>query len=187
MSSSNTDTVPMRQLTPLQRCASFMTTLPSKASLATFLTLLTLPITSNILSADQLFNDQDMLITALVALTTFALLAFLLLLRPNLGAWRDRVFHAAASFLLVLVFYFPILLTGMADGGFGWVIGVALAVVVSLVQRGCTQACCRRPKSINSNMAAGTITQDHVVTGVVTEVQTEVVTEVKVVTPSQGV
>ena len=127
----------------IQRCACLFT-LPAKAAGITFLTLFTVPVTSTLLSLDKEYGNTDMAITQIVASLTFITLSLALLSWHKMEqgiTQRDKIMFGLSSFVLVAIFYFPVLFTGMIDGGYGWVIGIILSGIVSFGQWGCSKAC----------------------------------------------
>ena len=127
----------------IQRCACLFT-LPAKAAGITFLTLFTVPVTSTLLSLDKEYGNTDMAITQIVASLTFITLSLAILCRHKMEegvTQRYKIMFGLSSFVLVAIFYFPVLFTGMIDGGYGWVIGIILSSIISFGQWGCLKAC----------------------------------------------
>ena len=130
----------------IQRCACLFT-LPAKSAGITFLTLFTVPVTSTLLSCDKEYGNTDMAITQIVASLTFITLSLALLCRHKMEqgvAQRDKIMFGLSSFVLVAIFYFPVLFTGMIDGGYGWVIGIILASIISFGQACKTCVVCNK-------------------------------------------
>ena len=126
-------------------------TLLAKAAWITFFTLFTVPVMSNLLSLDLEYGDMDMIITAVVLLLVFSSLSIGLLLRHEADpgiTQRDKLMLVSFSFVLVVVSYFPVLFTGIIDGGYGWVMGIILASIVSFGEFGCLNACCKHRTGI---------------------------------------
>ena len=57
------------------------------------------------------------------------------------------------SFVLVVVSYFPVLFSGIIDGGYGWVMGIVLAGIVSFGEWGLLK-CLLQAKDRNLNTAS---------------------------------
>ena len=127
----------------IQRCACLFT-LPAKAAGITFLTLFTVSVTSTLLSLDKEYGSTDMAIIQIVASLTFITLSLALLCRHKIEQGviqREKILFGLSSFVLVAIFFFPVLFTGMIDGGYGWVIGIILSSIVSFGQWGWSKAC----------------------------------------------
>ena len=145
ISSTSAYTTNKSMIAKIQNCGRVFT-LPAKAAWITFLTLFTVPVMSKLLSLDLEYGDNDMIITLVVALLVFASLSLGLLLRHEADpgiTQRDKIMLVFLSFVLVVVFYFPVLFTGIIDGGYGLVIGIILAGIVSFGEWGCLKACCK--------------------------------------------
>ena len=126
----------------IQRCACLFT-LPAKAAWITFLTLCVAPVTSTLLSLDSEYGNMDMVITQIVSCLVFITLSLSLSRHTMEGVTQSyKIKFGFLSFVFVAIFYFPVLFTGMIDGGYGWVIGIILSAIVSLGQWGCSKACC---------------------------------------------
>ena len=143
---TSADTTNKIMLAKTQDCACRLT-LPAKAAWITFLTLFTVPVMSNFLSLDLEYGGMDMIITAVVAILVFSSLSIGLLLRHEADTGitkRDKFKLVFLSFVLVVVSYFPVLFTGIIDGGYGWVMGIMLAGIVSFGEWGCLNLCCKQ-------------------------------------------
>lgn len=151
LSSTLADTTNKIMLAKTQNCACRLT-LPAKAAWITFLTLFNVPVMSNLLSLDLEYGDIDMIITAVVALLVFSSLSIGLLLRHEVDSGitqRDKFMFVSLSFVLVVISYFPVLFTGIIDGGYGWVMGIILAGIVSFGEWGCSNVCCKHRTGIS--------------------------------------
>ena len=125
----------------IQRCACLFT-LPAKAAGITFLTLSTVPVTSTILSLDSEYGNMDMAITQIMTCLVFITLSLSLSRHTMEGVTQSyKIKFGFLSFVFVAIFYFPVLFTGMIDGGYGWVIGIILSSIISFGQWGCSKAC----------------------------------------------
>ena len=151
ISSTSAYTTNKSMIAKTQNCGRVFT-LPAKAAWITFLTLFTVPVMSNLLSLDLEYGDIDMIITAVVALLVFSSLSIGLLLRHEADSGitqRDKFKLVSLSFVLVVVSYFPVLFTGIIDGGYGWLMGIMLAGIVSFGEWGCLNVCCNNRTGIS--------------------------------------
>ena len=149
---TSADTTNKIMLAKTQDCACCLT-FPANAAWITFSTLFTVSVTSNLLSLDLEYGDIDMIITAVVALVVFSSLSIGLLLRHQVDSGitqRDKFKLVSLSFVLVVVSYFPVLFTGIIDGGYGWVMGIMLAGMVSFGEWGCLNVCCNHRTGIST-------------------------------------
>ena len=149
---TSADTTNKLMLAKTQDCACRLT-FPANAAWITFFTLFAVPVMSNLLSLDLEYGDIDMIITAVVALLVFSSLSIGLLLRQEADSGiiqRDKFMLVFLSFVLVVVSYFPVLFTGIIDGGYGWVMGIMLAGIVSFGEWGCLNVCCKNRTGISA-------------------------------------
>ena len=114
----------------------FWKTMPFRAAGVSFMTLISIPIVSTLLvQIDNEMGDTDMVITFLAALLCFVIATYFLLLRGSVTVRPCGKFtYPIICAVFCCIFYFPVLFTGIIDGGYGWVIGVTLALFVSLLQ-----------------------------------------------------